>query len=74
MAKIEVNISIVVDTDVHVEPTPKYEDDPRGFVRGLFDEWNRYGLAEESYVAVFCPQLEPRRVYERAGVNEQVYP
>ena len=69
MAKIEVQIVIGIDTDEYVEPTPKWEENPRGFVRGLVQEWRMYGFSEESYVDVYCPQLEPRRLgtFERVS-------
>lgn len=61
MAKIEVQVVFGIDTDEYVEPTPKFEEDPRNFVKGLVLSWD---LPMDEDFEVFCPQLEPRRVAE----------
>jgi hypothetical protein len=65
MAKIEIQISIFVDTDEYTEPAPSYEQDGASFVRQIFEEWERYGFGEEPRLVVRCPQLVNPVAYER---------
>jgi hypothetical protein len=47
VALITVVIEIEVDSEEFVAPTPNFEEDPEGFVRGLVQEWILHGLEGE---------------------------